>query len=383
MYIVLTGAKKNAGDALIVDRCKRLLAHVKPNHELVERPSWKPLDADLLDGAAAVVIPGGPGYRPKMYPHIYPLLPWQRARRLPLFAIGLGWKGIPGDRLSIDGYRFSPESLELLSAMDGRGALSCRDYATAEVLNRHGLNNVVMSGCPVWYDIDAIGKPVQRLHSVERLIYTPAQSPVFAEQSIAVAKQLAALFPRAERVCSFHRGLDRVDAWVDDNEARNNARISEAAKQLGFRIVDVSVGSSGLGFYKDFDLHVGYRVHAHLLFLASRSPSLLLHEDGRGVGASESLGVRGIDAFQRSGIGTLRAELGQRGPFSRWPLRSLLNGLRITQYHAARSVPEAVRSQLEHDLGSAFARYSGVGPRLDAQFEVMTSFLSRLPDGMN
>jgi hypothetical protein len=383
MYIVLTGAKKNAGDELIVERCTALLQRAKPQQELKRIPSWEPLDPALVAQADAIIIPGGPGYQPKMYPHIYPLLPKERVRDLPLFAVGMGWKGIPGDRHSIDTYRFTPTSVELLRAMDERGALSCRDYPTAEVLRRQGLENVVMSGCPVWYDLASIGKPFQRPQSIRKLIFTPAQSPLFAEQSIAVARVLAELFPSAERVCSFHRGIDKADAWVSADEARNNGRIAEAARSLGFEIVDVSVGNGDLGFYRDFDLHVGYRVHAHILFLSARRASLLLHEDGRGTGASESLGIRGIDAFQRSGLGTLAHELETSGPLSRWPFKKVLRGLKFKQFHSAPSAAEAVRAQLELDLSSGFARYAGIASRLDSQFEVMNEFLARLPDAKN
>jgi hypothetical protein len=114
--------------------------------------------------------------------------------------------------------------------------------------------------------------------------------------------------------------------------------------------------------------------------MSARLPSLLIHEDGRGVGASEALGVRGIDGFSRSGAGLMALELGNRGPFSRWPLKKVLKSLKLTELRAAESVPSAVKAQLEQDLLSNFARYAGVGPRLDAQYEVMTRFLSRLPD---
>jgi hypothetical protein len=146
MYVVLTGAKKNSGDALIVDRCKALLRKLKPEHELVEVPSWTALDPSALRGAAAVIIPGGPGFRPKMYPDIYPLLPAGDVDKLPIYTMGVGWKGIPGDRQSIEDYTFRNSSLSLLRSMDERGALSCRDYATAEVLHRHGLSIVAPFG---------------------------------------------------------------------------------------------------------------------------------------------------------------------------------------------------------------------------------------------
>ena len=61
------------------------------------------------------------------------------------------------------------------------------------------------------------------------------------------------------------------------------------AKTLGFRVLEASGDLSAIDFYRDADLHVGYRVHAHLMFLSHRRPSILINQDGRGVGQSVSL----------------------------------------------------------------------------------------------
>ena len=45
-------------------------------------------------------------------------------------------------------------------------------------------------------------------------------------------------------------------------------------------VIDVSYDEKKIDMYLDFDLHIGYRVHAHIYFLSKSKPSILLHEDG-------------------------------------------------------------------------------------------------------
>jgi hypothetical protein len=46
--------------------------------------------------------------------------------------------------------------------------------------------------------------------------------------------------------------------------------------------------------YGGADLHIGYRVHAHLFCLSRRVPSILINEDSRGVGQAAALGTKGL-----------------------------------------------------------------------------------------
>ncbi|MCK5342683.1 MAG: polysaccharide pyruvyl transferase family protein, partial [Candidatus Heimdallarchaeota archaeon] len=116
MYILLTGGKKNIGDYLIGERTRKLLMHERPDRQIVEMYPWGPLDEkkDQINNSKAVIIHGGPGYQPNMYPGIYPLLKDLREIKVPIIPMSLGWKGIPGDDLSLRSYRFNDTSMELL-----------------------------------------------------------------------------------------------------------------------------------------------------------------------------------------------------------------------------------------------------------------------------
>src|SRR4029453_7482424 len=93
----------------------------------------------------------------------------------------------------------------------------------------------------------------------------------------------------AERFCLFHRGL-RADQFTSKKESAATLSLAAAATALGFKVIDAAFDLSRIAFYKNADLHVGYRVHAHLAFVSYRRPSLLIAEDGRGLGQAETLG---------------------------------------------------------------------------------------------
>lgn len=373
MYVVLTGAKKNLGDFLITDRCEALLREFRPDQELVQQPSWKPLDLDLAAKADAVIILGGPGYQPQMVPRTYPLSTSLEDIPCPVVPMGLGWKGVPGDAQTEREYAFSDTSLRALQWMQQKGpGLSCRDWVSEAVLRRHGLRRTVMTGCPVWYDLPSIGQSMRLPAEVRRVVFTPAQLDLFAAQSVDVARVVAEMWPNAEKICAFHRGIAQSDEFTPQRDIDNNLRLAAQVKELGFEVRDVSGSTEKTEFYRDCDLHVGYRVHAHIYFLSVRLPSLLLHEDGRGRGASLALGLEGIDGFKRP-LATQLASVAVPRRLQRAVQRV------APPYVADSKVAERVRVRLQQDVASRFARCAGVGARIDAQLGVMGEFLKALP----
>ena len=103
MYICLTGAKKNIGDFFITDRAIKLLKYFKPDEEFKILPHWETLEdnLDLVNGSKGIIILGGPGYQPQMYPKIYKLTNPLEKIQVPIIPLGLGWKGFPGDDFTI------------------------------------------------------------------------------------------------------------------------------------------------------------------------------------------------------------------------------------------------------------------------------------------
>ncbi|MGM0843669.1 MAG: polysaccharide pyruvyl transferase family protein [Bacillota bacterium] len=301
-FIALTGAKKNVGDYLITNRALALLEKIAPNYDYVIKPHWEELnDMSLVNNSEGIIILGGPGFQMNMYPGVYKLVKRLDDIKVPIYTLGTGWKGVPGDKTTEKLYKFTESAVQMLDKMNETVVgMSCRDYQTKRTLRNNGYENVTMTGCPVWYDIDSIGKKFDIPQKIRRIVYTPAQDEFFSDQSIEVLKYLKNRYIDSEIIVSFHRGIGEVDEFTPESDAKNTLKIANAAEKIGAKVVDVSSDAAKLSFYDDCNFHVGYRVHAHIYFLSKRLPSILLHEDGRGNGVSDALKSPGINAYRAS-----------------------------------------------------------------------------------
>ena len=86
----------------------------------------------------------------------------------------------------------------------------------------------------------------------------------------------------------------RIDKNKKEKERKN---LISALKEIGVKVHDISYGVDGFKIYDDCDLHLGYRVHAHIYNLSKRNISVLLEEDGRGAGANSALKLNNIIAY--------------------------------------------------------------------------------------
>lgn len=288
MYILLHGAFKNVGDFIIFDRAKRLLESQLPGPFTVFNRK-EPLDGHLeqVNAAKAVILCGGPGYGVHFYPGLFPLTSPLSQIKVPILPLGLGWQGQP---MNAPGeFRFSPESHAALRSIAGRvPQIGCRDVLSLEVLRNAGFDTAEMVGCPAWYDLPSIGKAFQPPREIARLVFTPPQNVRLRWQAVQVMRRLKELFPRAERSCVFHRGWERDANSRGWRDVASNQVLRVAARGLGYRPVNAAYHPDKIEFYRDCDLHVGYRVHAHLFFLSVRKPSVLISEDGRGTGVART-----------------------------------------------------------------------------------------------
>ena len=288
MILVLHGAKRNAGDYLIRDRGLAILGRLRPEQELVLHPRWQPVGEELFDRAAAVVLCGGPGLAPRFYPRVFPLVDDLEGHPTPILPLALGWTGIGSGRP--DRF-FSRRSVEALRTIHSRiGWSGVRDELSLELLRSVEVGDVRRTGCVAWYELGSMGQPFTPPARVRRLAFTPPakRRPGGMREAVALMRRLRARYRDAERYCVFHRGL-RAEFAAEAPTAERRAT-AVAARALGYKVVDASGDLTALELYRDCDLHVGYRVHAHLCTLSCRRPSLLLIEDGRGDGQAVTLG---------------------------------------------------------------------------------------------
>jgi len=286
MAIYLThGAKKNVGDYLIHSRARKLWAHLRPDLDVVSVPRWEKIE--LPQDAQALILCGGPGFTSRMIETVFPIAQSALERDIPFSGLALGWQGLPAK--SPDGFSMTARSAGALRrAVEAGGPISVRDDVTQRIANQFGIETI-RTGCTAWYSVPHLGQaPAISEQDPKSLVFTTPAQMGNAREAVEVMRMLRRRFPNTRLIASFHRGIDR-DALTTAKQSRAFRMQAKAAGRLGFEVLDVSYDLAKIGFYREIELHVGYRVHAHLDFVSRRTPSVLISEDGRGYGQTATL----------------------------------------------------------------------------------------------
>lgn len=368
MFVLLSGARQNSGDYLITQRAKELLRAAAPHEEWVQLPGLEPLDEHLevINQSRGVIIMGGPGCQPRMYPNIYPLVKDLTNIHKNIYVMGSGWKGRDGSLDAVNRYMYTEDSLRLLRRISQTTAgISVRDHYTRRTLQNHGVQNVHMTGCPVWYSLEHIGVPYQPPEECKKICYTPPVDPKLVGQSLDVAKRLCQLLSDAEKYACFHHGFKYLGR--SGNEAMFQAQrdMRDQLSRLGYEPVDLSGGQT-FSFYDDCAVHIGYRVHAHIYMLSRRETSFLLYEDGRGAGVDDALRLPGVSAFPIY-------------ESNRW-IRGARKVLRRSdhRYDVNENAPEEIFRLLERAQADGFSGFAGYPKLIDTYYGQMTKFLHQV-----
>lgn len=388
MYTVLsTGNPRgsaNVGDMLIEHAVKEIVAHEKGETEFLTVFREEPLEPylDQINASRAVLLSAFPIRDTPLWPVTYRLTEDLGKIEVPLIPIGANWNAYPGDTETRRQLAYSRETVEFLHYVAAQvDVVSCREYYTYRILQQHGVANTVMTGDPAWFDLQSLGKPMKRPAAVERLVYSPPLSAYYVDQGEQVLRMLAELFPDAGKICSMHLadrdttdGEETTSAALTPEVTLKNRRIRASAAELGFDVRETSGDVARIDFYETCDLHVGYECHAHNAFLRKRIPSVLIHEDARGVGFSYTLGVGGFDGF-------VRCQSSERsGEHERLNSGYCTTLSEFSLAPARNDVHQPIRQFIEEELGSGFRRYVSVAGYLDDLYaSAMRPFVQSLP----
>jgi hypothetical protein len=288
MLVTITGAYRNAGDHLIGLRARLLLKHILGEEARIvnlDRRTITPAHYETLNQARVVLLTGGPALNPDVFPGIYPL-DLERITA-PVLLYGVGAKSPLGSDPSH--FQFEPATESGLKRIHhGNGLFSSvREDASKTLLNKHGIQNVLMTGCPVWYDLDHLDEALVLPGEIKKIVIS---APAAEQRNFPdLLKQIAKRFPQARKVLVFQAGLGvprpRYRGLVNYNRG-----LLRLASNLGVEIADTQSNVERMiEVMSDADLHVGYRVHQHLLALSARKLSLLISEDNRGIAQSVTL----------------------------------------------------------------------------------------------
>ncbi len=288
---------QNLGDGFILRAIERRLGPFAADRTFSPRVPLPPGALAVLQQSPAVILAGAnqlhdrytgwPGFDAAQL----------RASSLRLVPFGIGLHGDAGfnDAMTVP-------TRALLLAMHERIAFSswrCPDtiaYLQREVPQL--APQLLMTGCPVVYDEPLLAGTAFTT-AADRIAVTVTERHDFWARETAVLDFVARRFPRARRFLVLHQNWSpptRLELlrhrWLPQPAARLNdyQRLRQFAVQRGFQVVCPPDALACITFYGGIDLHIGSRLHAHLLFLSRSKRSWLVPVDGRAIGMAKALG---------------------------------------------------------------------------------------------
>jgi len=378
-YVTLTGGKNNAGDFLIKYRAFNLFKNLRPDREIIDFNEWEAIDdkkLEVINNSKALILLGGPGLMENLYPHIYKLRANLDDIKVPILMMGIGWKDANGDWNDTYTYPLSNNSLKLLNKIENSGYYSSvRGYHTLNTLQNHGFKNFLMTGCPAYYDIDYIDKKIE-YKEIKKVAFSLGVSFINSENMESQMKNL--ILSLSEKYNDkifevvFHHSLDKekIEKVYGKSHLGHVLEHLEFVKWLetnNISYVDISGSAENLiNYYNDIDLHIGYRVHAHIFMNSIRKFSILLSEDGRGKEVAKTIGGIVIDAYTE-----------YKKDFISKVLNKLLKG--YSRFKENLFVDKELLNSIEYESKIDYQRINGSYSTIDNNFEVMKKFIKQLP----
>lgn len=379
-YVMLTGGRNNSGDYLIKHKAKELLSSHRPDRELVDLNGWESIDTkrlNLINSGKALLLTGGPALQKNMVPNVYALDEVLDDISVPIVSFGIGWHSLNGEWENTRKYKLSKKTTKILSRLCEHPMLnSVRDYYTLGVMRNNGVKNTVATGCPAMYDYSFLksgGGNQRGTENVTKIAISLGvalkNSQLMENQAKNLVEGIAATFSGAEIVVAFHHGITEDymgSVGADRKLYSKNTKFASWLESCGISYRDVSGSAESLiSFYDSCDVHVGYRVHAHIYCSSTGKPSLLISEDGRGTSINDFLGGVKFKAFDSVNEGLFIKALNKLG-------------VGVNAYSAVETLGLEVADALKRELSG--------GVRLKKPFEsicdhysVMNNFIKQLP----
>lgn len=378
-YVILTGSKNNAGDFLIKYRAKKLFSVLRPDREVIDIDGWKAFDIKTLktvNSAKALILMGGPALQMEMYPKIYPLTKNLDDITVPIVMMGVGWKSMNGEWKDTYDYSLSQDTLCLLKKIQLSGLLSSvRDFHTLNSLACKGFDQIIMTGCPAYYELDSIGKEVVFSGKINKVAFSLGVSFISSHSMEKHMKQqilkVKNYFVESELEVVFHHALDpstflKVHGATQQHSLRYN-QFATWLKEQNISFVDISGSAENLiNYYSQVDLHIGYRVHAHIFMNSLSKLSVLIAEDGRAKATRLVIGGIVIDGFKRIKTGLIVKVMKKFLPL-------------VDSFIVNEESTEDIINHIKYELLSKGHRTRISRILIDENFNAMKNFIGRLP----
>jgi len=378
-YVILTGGKSNAGDYLIKYRAKKIFENFRSDREIIDFNAWEKFDDQKLkvvNSAQALILLGGPSIQKNMYPSIYGLVDNLKVITAPITTMGVGWKSVGGTWANTYNYPLSSASVELLKKCTESGLpLSVRDYHSQNMLQHKSFDNVLMTGCPAYYDLNEIESLPKGGHKIKSVAFSLGVSFLESPSMLSLMKEQILHFQERYKnkifKVVFHHSLDVKKFMSNHGSTRKHVDNHQCFKswldQNNIESVDISGSAENLiEFYENIDLHIGYRVHAHIFMNSIGRLSVLISEDGRAKGSALAIGGMVVDGY-----------LGFKDSFPSKALNKLFS--RYDRYMANPNSTDDIDIMISHELKSQFQKTKKAGLAIRENFNTMKKYVESLP----
>lgn len=289
--------RQNIGDGFIM---KAIMEQLKP-HEceviLSGREPLTPSDIDRINSTRALVLAGANQLDDHFTVAQGSTLADLERIEVPIVPIGIGVNGEPGKNDAM-----SDETRQVMLYIHSKLKWSSwRCPLTVDYIARNLpelSEKALLTGCPVMYLGGRHGGSSHLDQAPKRIAVTFTDRDRFWDRESRTIDFINARFPSSDKVFSIHQKMPtrslrkklKLLLTGGSDHKRLSDRLLSHAQRRGFELFSSTEVEDYLRLYRECDLHIGSRLHAHLYFLSLRKPSFLTYVDDRMLGFSQMLG---------------------------------------------------------------------------------------------
>lgn len=376
-YVILTGSKNNAGDYLIKYRAKQIFLKERPDRQIIDINGWEKFNDETLgvvNSSKALILMGGPALQKNMWPNIYGLRDNLDEIKVPILMMGVGWYSSQGDWENTYNYPLDDNTKKLLGRIKDSGyKSSVRDYHTMNSLWFHGVENILMTGCPAYYDFNYLQKNI-KVPEIKKVGFSLGVSFINSSNMEKLMKdnilRCKKYFENCDFKVVFHHSLN-PEVYLNSHNANSKylKKHNEFAQWLtenNIDYIDISGSAENLiNFYSSVDLHIGYRVHAHIYMNSISKFSILLSEDGRAKATQRVIGgivLDGVNKFKEH----LFDKIGGRLHI-------------VDRYDSNIYLSDEILHNIQYEKEINYKRLEASRKSIDTNYTVMQTFINQLP----
>ncbi len=276
-----TGSQ-NIGDQLITNSLISLIRETSEfEHEIVT--IWREQEytnevAEIIASSDAIIfacLAIRPNFSKKEYPFVDKLIDANK----PMYIVSSGTALDVSSLSDMDDYLVDESEKTLIALSNSAIHFGVRGSLSYNYLNKIGAKNLSFTGDVAFYDKNFEYVEFDTLTEVKKIVVSdPHRGIAYKNAFSQLITELKILFPEASIVVALHG---------------KNDIIYKLSSDMGLQVDFIYKNKNeGLSVYDDADLHVGFRVHAHVSMLKRRKISYLLEQDGRGCDYGISLPIK-------------------------------------------------------------------------------------------